>query len=421
MGRDGRRWNPRRTVPPAWESGSWVAVDPDLSPSLFSFFCYIKKCEKNRKRKFFIFIFLSSWWLVVLFSYILLPARRKVKRVWAGELSERMNKTCVLGIVGRVRVCVCGPPIRWFVRSFLVQFRSFRGDVIVGKFAWTCAFFTAIVFISSAYPAECTSLRVNEFCWLSDKKTKKDFLSFSSVENTPAHPTVQSFFSTFGQTVFANLSHHKASPGFCCCCCTLLCTISYCDINNHFWRYLFTPAHHFPLDLPSIEGDQQLLGNLWHALGYTSYTQEGACETFWRSSFSRLHRMHTTSIQDRIGHTHKFFDHRLLCAQNTSIFSFVCHHLGSYICSRGPRAVKKKKKKEWEDRKVKCFSGISYFFDKQRLSLSLPLELQVCRVSLSGLGAARFCSPSVSVGSLTRWLVVHSVPTLVTLVRSTTI
>jgi hypothetical protein len=46
----------------------------------------------------------------------------------------------------------------------------------------------------------------------------------------------------------------------------LLCTVSYCDINNHFWRYLFTPAHHFPLDLPSIEGDQQLLGNLWHTM-----------------------------------------------------------------------------------------------------------------------------------------------------------
>lgn len=133
-----------------------------------------------------------------------------MKRVWAlASCRNEWIKHASLALLGGF-VCVCGPPIRWLVRSFvpcsvsLVSGWRYR----LGEFAWTCAFFTAIVFISSAYPAECTSLRVNEFCWLSDKKlkTKKDFLSFFFSWKIPTpSPHGAKFLFDFGQTVFCQL------------------------------------------------------------------------------------------------------------------------------------------------------------------------------------------------------------------------
>ena len=100
-----------------------MAVDPKSVLSV------IKKCEKPQTVFFLSLSELSasiSW----LFCFLILLPARQSELSWR-VVGTRMNKTCVLGIVGRVRVC--GPPIR----SFVVHIRLYVhfGDVIVCKFA----------------------------------------------------------------------------------------------------------------------------------------------------------------------------------------------------------------------------------------------------------------------------------------------
>jgi hypothetical protein len=98
-------------------------------PSIQRAFFLLLKSVRNRKRFFLSLSELSasiSW----LFCFLILLPARQSELSWR-VVGTRMNKTCVLGIVGRVRVC--GPPIR----SFVVHIRLYVhfGDVIVCKFA----------------------------------------------------------------------------------------------------------------------------------------------------------------------------------------------------------------------------------------------------------------------------------------------
>lgn len=211
----------------------------------------------------FIFIFLSSWWWLVVVLFIARTAQSEASLSSLASCRNEWIKHASLALLGGF-VCVraAHPLVRSFVPCSVSLISGWRYRL--GEFAWTCAFFTAIVFISSAYPAECTSLRVNEFCWLSDKNEERFSLFFLQLKNTYSlTPRCKVSFRLWSNSLLPTYLTTKLHLGFCCCC-TLLCTVSYCDINNHFWRYLFTPAHHFPLDLPSIKGDQ--LGNLLHTM-----------------------------------------------------------------------------------------------------------------------------------------------------------
>lgn len=86
--------------------GSWVAVDPKSARSV------IKKCEKPQT-VFFFFFFLC------LFSYFIARTAKSTTS------PTTMNKTCVLGIVGRFCVCA-GRPFSFPVNSnSLIVIHSF--------------------------------------------------------------------------------------------------------------------------------------------------------------------------------------------------------------------------------------------------------------------------------------------------------
>ncbi len=160
-----------------------------------------------------------------------------------------------------------------FVRSLFSFAYVHFGVTLSSASSRELALFTVIVFISSAYPAECISLRVFEFCWLSDKKNEEEGerrIFFSSVKKNPLTPRCKVSFRLRGQTVFANLSHQSFTWVLLLHLALYRILLWYKNVRQTIiFGAIFLPAHHFPLDLPSIEGDQQLLGNAHNAVLHT--------------------------------------------------------------------------------------------------------------------------------------------------------
>lgn len=105
MGRVGRRWNLRRTT-------TSMRANPGVGwPSIQRALALLLKSVRNRKRFFFFFL--------CLFSYFIARTAKSTTS------PTTMNKTCVLGIVGRFCVCA-GRPFSFPVNSnSLIVIHSF--------------------------------------------------------------------------------------------------------------------------------------------------------------------------------------------------------------------------------------------------------------------------------------------------------